>query len=173
MTSANQGKNYLKEFKDFLSFLQSLWGILAGISALFPLSNVLIQRIPLSRIHDDPPGALGYLSSGLLTTIATLVTIFVILLTFANRQQYKARQEKRLMQREAKRSFACGFIALLLYLAVYYGISPYFYIPYDIYDGDPRWLIGDFALLLTYSGFFALITRAFMLLGMLEYFADD
>ena len=39
MTSSNQGTTVLKEFKDFTTFLQNLWGILAGVSVLFPLSN--------------------------------------------------------------------------------------------------------------------------------------
>ena len=40
----------------------------------------------------------------------------------------------------------------------------------QINGGDPLRLIGDFLLLIFYGAFFALLTRAFMMLGMLEYF---
>ncbi len=41
------GQPFLEELRDFLAFLRSLWGLLAGISVLFPLSNVLFSVIPL------------------------------------------------------------------------------------------------------------------------------
>jgi len=158
------------ELKDFIAFLQSLWGILAGITVLFPLSNVFIKLIPLRYLHDDPAGALGYLSSALITAVATIVTLFVVLLTFGNRGHFKALKERHLIQRQAWLSFTFGLLALIFYFAVYFGIYPVYYEPYSIFDSDPRLLIGDFALLLSYSAFFALVTRAFMLLAMMEYF---
>lgn len=173
MRNSNKGTTFLVEFKDFIAFLQSLWGILAGISVLFPLSNVLIKLIPLRHLHDDPAGALGYLSPNLITAVATLITLFVILLTFGNRYKFKALKKRRLIQRQAWLSFAFGLLALIFYFAVYFGIYPLYYEPYSIFEGDPRWLIGDFALLLSYSAFFALVTRAFMLLGMIEYFGKS
>lgn len=173
MRNSHKGTQFLLEFKEFIAFLQSLWGILAGISVLFPLSNVFIKLIPLRHLHDDPAGALGYLSPALITAVATLVTLFVILLTFGNRQQFKALKERRLIQRKAWLSFAFGLLAMVFYFAVYFGIYPLYYEPYSIFEGDPRWLIGDFALLLAYSAFFALVTRSFMLLGMMEYFGNS
>ena len=136
-------------------------------------SNVLIKLIPLRHLHDDPSGALGYLSPCLITAVATLITLFVILLTLGNRHKFKALKERRLIQRQAWLSFAFGLLALVFYFAVYFGIYPVYYEPYSIFDGDPRWLIGDFALLLSYSAFFALVTRSFMLLGMMEYFGKS
>ena len=170
MSNSKKGTAFLEEFRDFIAFLQSLWGILAGISVLFPLSNAITELIPLRRIHDDPAGALGYLSPELVTSIATLTTLFVILLTFNNRNEFKALKKKRLIQRQAWLSFAFGLFALILYFVVYFGIYPLYYEPCGITCGDPQWLIGDFALLLSYSAFFALVTRAFMFLGMIEYF---
>jgi hypothetical protein len=173
MKNSNKGTAFLVEFKDFIAFLQSLWGILAGISVLFPLSNVLIKLIPLRHLHDDPAGALGYLTPDLITVVATLITLFVVLVTFSNRHKFAALKERRLIQRRAWFSFAFGLLALIIYFTVYFGIYPLYYEPYGIYEGDPRWLIGDFALLLSYSTFFALVSRAFMLLGMIEYFGKS
>jgi hypothetical protein len=44
------------------------------------------------------------------------------------------------------------------------------YEPLEINYGDPRAFIGDVFLLGSYVASFALITRAFMLLGMKEFF---
>lgn len=136
----------------------------------FPLSNDLVKLIPLRRLHDDPAGALGYLSPDLITVVATLIALFVVLLTFGNRHEFEALKERRLIQRQAWLSFAFGLLAMIFYFTIYFGIYPPYYEPYGIYSGDPRWLVGDFALLLSYSTFFALVSRAFMLLGMIEYF---
>jgi len=106
----------------------------------------------------------------LITVVATLITLFVVLLTFGNRHEFEALKERRLIQRQAWFSFAFGLLAMIFYFTIYFGIYPIYYEPYGIYSGDPRWLIGDFALLFSYSTFFALVSRAFMLLGMTEYF---
>lgn len=169
--NADKAQNsFLSEFTDFMKFLQTLWGVLAGISVLFPLSNVLLKVIPTGNIYDDPPGGLSYLTPALITTLATVATLFVVLVTFRQRRDLRTRSQRDAFQRQAWIAFGGGFLALLLYFIVYFGIYPAFYAPLQIWGGDPLRLIGDFLLLVFYGGFFALVTRAFMLLGMLEYF---
>lgn len=170
MDGQNAQHSFLGEFSEFVKFLQTLWGILAGISVLFPLSNVLLKLIPMGNIYDDPPGGLSYLTPALITTLATVATLFVILVTFRQRRDLRTRAQRDAVQRQAWIAFGGGFLALLLYFIVYFGIYPAFYAPLQINGGDPLRLIGDFLLLVFYGAFFALITRAFMLLGMLEYF---
>jgi len=89
-------------------------------------------------------------------------------LTFSNRHEFEALKERRLIQRQAWLSFAIGLLSLILYLVLNFGIYDLFYEPWEIWDA--RRLIGDIMLLLSYSAFFALMTRAFMLLGMIEFF---
>lgn len=173
MNTSNKGTSFLKEFKDFITFLQNLWSILAGISVLFPLSNALTKVIPLRYISDDPPGALEYLSPGLITSVATLITLFVILWTFGQRHKFKTRRERHLIRRGARLSFAIGLLALTLYFVVYFGIYNLYYAAWEIWSGDPRRLFGDVVLLFFYSTFFASITKAFMLLGMIEFFGRE
>jgi hypothetical protein len=175
MSNSNKGKAFLEEFRDFIAFLQSLWGMLAGISVFFPLSNVLSKVIPLGNIYDEPPGsgAFQYFSPDLVTAVATLITLFVILSTFGRRHKYRAQKEMHLIRRHAWLSFAVGLLFLILYLVVNFGIYDLFYGPWEIWGGDPRRLIGDIILLLSYSAFFALMTRAFMLLGMIEFFGQE
>ncbi len=169
--NADKAQNsFLGEFTDFVKFLQTLWGILAGISVLFPLSNVLVKLIPMNDIYGDPPGGLSYLTPALITTLSTIATLFVILVTFRQRDDLHTRKQQNTIQRQAWTAFGTGLLGLLLYLVVYFSIYPAFYAPLGINGGDPRRLIGDFLLLLFYGAFFAMLTRAFVLLGMLEYF---
>jgi len=170
MSSTNKGTTFLSEFRDFIVFLQSLWGILAGISILFPISSVMADAIPLGYISDDPPGALEYLSIDLITTVATIITLFVILWTFGQRHEIESKKGLNLTK-QAWISFVFGFSILILYLVIYHGIYVVVYAPMEIWGGNPIRIIGDVILLIAYSVFFASITRAFMLLGMKEYFS--
>lgn len=166
MTSPNAEPDSLEELKEFLGFLRNLWTILAGVSVFFPLSNVLAQLIPLARWDD---GGLAYLSPTLVTTISTVGCLFAILWTFVQRGQY-VQERKAIVQRLAGLSFAGGALALILYLTVNFAIAEGFYwntLGWE--SADARRILGDIVLLLTYAGFFALMTRAFMLLGLLEY----
>ncbi len=169
--NADKAQNsFLGEFTDFVKFLQTLWGILAGISVLFPLSNVLVKLIPMNNIYDVPPGGLSNSSPALITTLATVATLFVILVTFRQRSELRTRKQRDAIQRQAWIAFGVGFLGLLLYFIVYFGMYPVVFVPLHINGDDPLWLIADFLLLIAYGVFFAMITRAFMLLGMLEYF---
>ena len=161
---------FIDEFTDFVKFLQTLWGILAGISVFFPLSNVLFKIIPMGNVYSDPPGGLAYLDPTLITTLSTIATLFVILVTFRQRDNLRTRKQQNTTQQQAWIAFGVGLLGLLLYLIVYFGIYPTFYAPFKMWTGDPRRLIGDLLLLIFYGAFFSMITRAFVLLGMLEYF---
>jgi hypothetical protein len=157
----------LKELRNFLRFYRNLWTILAGVSVFFPFSNILMKVIPLSRGDD---GGWAYLSPHLVTVIVTVACLFVILSTFVQRKQYEAQKLRRSTQKKAILSFGIGTIALLIYLTLYYFVTEGFY--WEVLgweSADARRILGDIALLLTYSAFFVLVTRAFMLLGLLEY----
>ncbi|NVK40367.1 MAG: hypothetical protein HWE39_03920 [Oceanospirillaceae bacterium] len=163
----NEEFSNLEELRNFLKFYKNLWTILAGVSVFFPLSNLLMEVIPLSRWDS---GGWIYLPARLVTVIVTVACLFAILLTFVQRKQYAAQKSRRLVQKWAILSFGSGVIALCIYIAVYYAVSEGFY--WNVFEwgsDDPKRIIGDIMLLLTYSAFFVLVTRAFMLLGLLEY----
>jgi hypothetical protein len=80
MSPADRGTRFLDEFKEFLAFQRNLGGILAGISVLFPLSNVLVKLIPLQSLDHD--GAFAMLAPSLVTALAVITTLFVIRWTF-------------------------------------------------------------------------------------------
>jgi hypothetical protein len=166
--TSNSGATVLKELKEFLTFLQSLWGILAGISVFFPLSNVLIKFLPMKSMSED--GVFVHLSPPLITAIATIFTLFVVLWTFGKRHQLNVKKRLKRLARQAWLSFGVGALSLIIYLVIYFLT---YYLAWDSWgwsSDDPRRLIIEIPLLVTYSIFFALITRAFMLLGMSEFF---
>lgn len=166
-----QGSKFLNEFKDFSTFLQNLWGILAGISVLFPLSNVFLKIIPLDTF--DNGGSLVWFSSQLFTTIATVVSLFLILSTFGQRGSFQSSRKRVSNQKQAWTSFLVGLSALIIYLATYYFIAISAYDVLGWESADSRRLIGEILLLFFYSSFFALLTRAFVLLGMIEFFRQE
>jgi len=77
------------------------------------------------------------------------------------------------MLKQAWVSFGVGLVALVVYLAAYYFLSISAYDLLGWESADVRRLMGEVPLLLIYSAFFAFLTRAFVLLGMIEFFRDE
>lgn len=169
MSEKDTTNSYLAELKEFLTFLKNLWGILAGISVFFQLSNILLHTIPL-RAYGHEDGVFDELSPSLITTIATVVTLFVVLVTFAGRHQLKNSLEMKGILRKALLSFGTGISLLVSYLVIHQVYREYAWEPWGWGSGDPRKLLVEVPLLLSYVLFFSLLTRAFMLLGMIEFF---
>jgi hypothetical protein len=157
------GQSFLQELREFLQFLRSLWGLLASISVLFPLSNVLVGVIPI----DGGGNPFQNLSPGVVTTLTTLTCIFLTFATFGRRSQFSERLRRRRYATSARIAFGGAIGALAIYLltsdALYRALitdNPNSELGVVLYDGL-------FAAL--YISSFALLTRAFLVLAMLEY----
>ncbi len=170
MTSSGKGKEFLEEFREFIAFLQNLWGILASISILFPLSNKFFKLIPLRTFDED--GVFNHLSPSLITAIAMLICLFIILSTFSSRHTFNT-QRKSKIQTRARTSFIVGILALVVYLVIYVVYSEYAWQVWGWGSDDPRKLFVEVPLMITYILFFALTTKAFMLLAMIEFFGQE
>jgi hypothetical protein len=165
-------KGYLAELKEFLTFLKNLWGILASISVFFPLSNVVLDAIPLHAYGADD-GVFDLLTPNLINAIATIVTLFVVLATFAGRHRFQDTKNRSAVLRNAWYSFGTGILSLLTYLVIHQTYREYAWKPWGWGSGDPRKLFAEIPLLMTYVIFFSLLTRGFMLLGMIEFFGRE
>lgn len=156
---------FLGELREFLRFLSSLWGILAGISLLFPLSNVLAKVIPVS----DAGRPFEDLSSAIVTSVTTVTCLFVTFATFGRRDQFGEPERRPRLSRSARISFGLGVAALAVYLLAHNALYS------ALIADNPNNVLGaalhDGFLGGLYVAFFALLTRAFQLLAMLEYFA--
>lgn len=170
MDNPNQEEDFLSDFKQFLSFLKNLWGLLAGVSVFFPLSNVFFKLIPISSTQDDPSGGWSYVTTGLITGLTMLVLFFILLWTYGQRLQFKDSEYRTGVPRLAWSWFVIGIICLLGYIGMHQTILMGIYTRLEITHGDSGRFLGDILLFVLYSGFFASMLRAFVLLAMNEYF---
>lgn len=170
MESPKRGTDFLKEFREFIAFLSTLWGLLAGISVFFPLSSVFLKVIPLKPYEAD--GVFNHLSPPLITAVATVVTLFLVLSTFGQRDEYKEMSRKN-VRRQAWISMGVSMIALIAYMTIHQIYAEYGDSVFGLGSDDPRKLFFEIPLLVAYTAFFALLTRAFMLLGMMEFYRKD
>jgi hypothetical protein len=168
--SPQRGADFLREFREFIAFISTLWGLLAGISVFFPISSVFIQVIPLKALDND--GVFNIFSPPLITTVATVVTLFVVLSTFGRRDELKG-LGRRDARRQAWISMGLGIAALIIYMTIHQIYSEYAYSIFGMVTDDPRKLFFEVPLLAAYTVFFSLLTRAFMLLGMTEFYRND
>jgi hypothetical protein len=122
------------------------------------------------RAYGADDGVFDQLSPYLITTIATVVTLFVVLVTFSERSQFRNPRKRASMLQKAWISFGISIMSLLAYLVIHQAYREYAWEPWGWGSGDPRKLIAEIPLLVAYVIFFSLLTRAFMLLGMIEFF---
>lgn len=173
MESRHKGTEFLREFREFITFLGSLWGLLAGISVFFPLSSVLVEAIPLQK-YGVNDGVYNMLSPELITTVATIITLFIVLSTFGSREAFRGdASAKRSARRQAWISMGTAMAALVVYFAIHHTYSEYGYDVFGLGSDDPRKLLFEVPLMFVYAAFFSLLTRAFMLLGMSEFYKNE
>jgi hypothetical protein len=165
----HRGEKFLNEFREFITFLRTLWGLLGGISVFFPLSNLLLKSIPLKAYEEG--GVFNILSPRLITVLATVLTLFLILSTFGRRDEFKKRKHKA--RRQAWISMGISLAALMVYMVIHQIYDEYAYSVFGFGSDDPGKLFFEIPLLFAYVAFFSLLTRAFMLLGMVEFYRDD
>jgi hypothetical protein len=156
------GQSFLEELRDFLAFLRSLWGLLAAISVFFPMSNVLATVIPI----DDGGNPFQNISPATVTTLTTLSCIFITFATFGRRGQFADPTRRRRYGWAARLSFAAAMITL----AVYTLTNNDLYAQLISNENPPKIALYDGIFAALYIASFVLITRAFLVLAMLEYF---
>ncbi|MBM9515199.1 hypothetical protein [Desulfogranum marinum] len=170
LESPKKAAVFLKEFREFITFLGTLWGLLAGISVFFPLSSTLLKVIPLQAYEAD--GVFNHLSPPLITSVSTVITLFVVLSTYGRRNEYMG-IGTRIARRQAWVSIGASMAALVVYMTIHQIYGEYAYDVFGLGSDDPLKLFFEIPLLIAYTTFFSLLTRAFMLLGMVEFYRDN
>lgn len=162
------GRSYLAELREFLGFLRSLWGLLAGVSVLFPLSNLLAEVVPI----DEEGRPFTQLDPATLTAITMVTCIFITFATFHRREDFAGDANRRRHARTSRIAFTVALAAG----AVYLFCRTFAYDNIIELDTTPQYADflwktaiyeGVFAAL--YVVFFALLTWAFLLLALDEY----
>lgn len=157
------------ELRDFITFLGSLWGVLASVSVAFPLSNALTEVIPLSRVTDDPTGAFGRISPATVSVVSTISVLFAILFLFGKRVELAEQGQRERNRRQAVRFFVAGILLLAGYVALYETKLDKAYEDWGWQSDDSAHLLLDIPMMLLYAGFFVSLTSAFVLLALNEY----
>jgi hypothetical protein len=156
---------FLVELREFLRFLTSLWGLLAGISLLFPLSNLLVDVIPVA----DGGRPFQNLAPQIVTALSTVTCVFVTFATFARRDEFAVPHHRSRLVRSSKLSFTLGAAALAVYVLTTNGM--YRLLVTQASENEFGVAIYDGMFAAMYIAFFALLTRAFLILAVLEYAA--
>ena len=108
----------IDEIKEVLSFLTTLWGILASITLFFPLVNDLQRFIPiertsivLSRVGIDP---------NILPTASTLFSLFTLIVAVSQRRGVLRGYTPLTL---AIPAFGLGALAAFAYMDIYAQLS--------------------------------------------------
>jgi hypothetical protein len=159
-----KGDAILDELREFLGFLASLWGLLASISLFFPLSNLLTEVVPIDS-HEKP---FVHLSPGLVVVVSTLTCIFLTFATFGRRAEFADSQRRTRYARSARLSFVAALVLLAFYVLLPDSLHEELVAGTNSPTGGIA--VSDAICGALYVASFALITRAFLLLAMLEYY---
>jgi hypothetical protein len=164
--------DFVEELQAYVTFLGSLWGILGSISVLFPLSNTFFRILPIAPPAETPWLGPKLLDPPLISAFATLACLYVIFYSFGQRTELQGGNRTGIQSR-ASRSFGIGILSVFLYLADFYVVPNFVQEGALIPPTDPVLFVYDLTLVVFYSGFFVFLTRAFVLLGLLEYLDVD
>jgi hypothetical protein len=146
------------DFAAFLKYLTSLWGLLAGLTAVFPLADVFLKVIPL------PVDAYEHATAPIAIPLTTLVALFIVFYSFV--------QRARVTPTAARRSpwlFGLGLLALAAFFLLHhfeYPLRNWLFPGLDSTDDYVLLLVG---IVPFYIAFFACMTRAFTLLALVEF----
>lgn len=160
------GQPFVAELRDFLRFLRSLWGILAGVSVLFPLSNIFVAVIPIGG--GDRP--FKDLSPVVVTVVTMLTCIFLTFATFGRRGLFADPKRRERYASSARVCFVVALAALAVYVLGPNGL--YRTLITNNPDSEAGVALYDGLFAALYIMTFALLTRAFLVLAMLEYFSE-
>lgn len=165
MDKNGTSRSFLEDLEELLKFLKSLWGTLGGISVFFPLSNTLLQAIPLSS------EVIFAFTPGLITALASVFTVYFVFDSFVRRFELINKPEgPKLFRSAAWRWLWAGTAMLIAYLVLYAFKPEIMWEWLQITSDDARQTFYDIPLMVLYTGFFICLTKAFMLLGMIEFY---
>jgi hypothetical protein len=129
---------------------------------------VFFDVIPVKE-HFQP---LFRLPPAIAPPLATMTSLFVLLITYGTRDAVATppRRRPRTPIRDALLAAGALVVAMYLFGNVLVGSHLYGDTGHTTIGSDSKLVAGDLAFVLLYCAFFALLTRAFLLLAMVEYF---
>jgi hypothetical protein len=149
-----------KDFRGFIRYISTLWGVLGSITVVFPLADILLQRIPL------PVDSYGNSTSSVGIPITLLASLFALLYTFVQRDRHTSTSARR-----SGTFFFLGLIFLVIFFLFSHFEQP---VREKLFSSEVVDSTDDYVLLLVgavpfYVASFACITRAFAMLALIEF----
>ena len=146
------------EVQGLLTFLKSFWGILTGISLFFPVIATVINIQPIWT---------AVIPEYQILILSMLINMFNILFTFSLRFKYQNASRETLLRR-ARLDLSIGLIGIIIYMFILHAMPPAWHNMWE--TSDIVRYANDVFILISYSAFFLSVSKAFMLLGFIEYF---
>ena len=146
------------ELRSFIKYMSSLWAVLAGITAVFPLADVLFKTIPL------PVDAYDESTAPVAIPVTTVVALFTLLFTFVQRHKSESISVSR-----SGMFFVLGLISLLVFFLLEHFEEPLRVAFFPNLDSADDYILLLVAVVPFYVFFFACMTRAFTILALMEF----
>jgi hypothetical protein len=146
------------DIRDFIKYVSSLWGMLGGLAAVFPLADVLFKVIPL------PVDFYEKSTASVAVPVTSLVALFTLFYTFVQRDQSRSTTT-----RKAVLYFFIGMVSLVAFFLLEhfaYSLRVALFPSLDSTDDYVLLLVGVVPF---YVVFFACVTRAFAILALMEF----
>ena len=134
-----------EELKEFLTYLSSLWGLLASVTVFFPFSNHFLKIIPV------------FLDNSKHTLLASLISTFMLFWLFTLRHKISSLKE------------ISSFIALGSFLSAVWLLWDYLNYM-ELIPENTVWITGELHYVFEYGAIFGLFTTSFTILALVEYY---
>jgi hypothetical protein len=142
----------------FIKYMSSLWGTLGGITAIFPLANLLYEIIPL------PVDSYDKSTAPIAIPITSLVSVFTLFYSFVQRNKFHPTKAK-----QARTYFILGLVSLALFFLLNHFLYPLRVRLFPGLDSTDDYIFMLVCIVPFYVAFFSCATRAFAILALIEF----
>ena len=146
------------DLQGFIKYMTSLWGVLGGITAVFPLADVIFQVIPL------PIDPYEKSTAPIAIPLTTLVSVFILFYVFVQRDKVTSGTAP-----QAGKFFILGLISLMVFFLLDHFEYPLRSALFPGLDSADDYILLLVGIVPFYILFFASVTCAFAILALIEF----
>ncbi len=146
------------DLQGFIRYIASLWGVLGGITAVFPLAGVFVKVIPL------PVDPYNKSTASVAIPLTTLVDVFILFYSFVQRDRIRSARSQR-----PGVFFVLGLVSLMAFFLLDHFEYPLRTALCPSCDSTDDYVLMLVGIVPFYVAFFASVTRAFAILALVEF----
>ncbi len=148
----------MEDLKDFITYITSVWGLLAGLTAVFPTADVILKVIPL------PVDAYEKSTAPIAIPITTLVALYIVFYSFVRRDRVTPK-----VSWQASLFFILGLVSLIVFFLLDHFEYPLRVRLFPSLDSSDDYVLMLVGIVPFYVMFFGFVTRAFTILALIEF----